>query len=448
MDTRMHDDLPKEELPLIFDIKAKCSYTKGRVSHMRLPHYTAHTPVFMPVGTSGCMKGLTTAQVEALDCHIILGNTYHLALQPGKDLLKEVGGLHKFMNWNRGMLTDSGGFQMVSLLKLSEITEKGVQFLSPFDGVTMTLLTPEHSIEIQNAIGADIIMQLDDVVSSLVTGPRVEEAMWRSIRWLDRCFSAHAKPKTQSLFPIIQGGLDERLRRICVEEMVKRNANGYAIGGLSGGESKDTFWRIVSLCTDLLPENKPRYCMGVGYGEDLVVCSALGVDMYDCVFPTRTARFGNALTRSGALKLRHRQYERDFRPIEEHCECFTCKNHTRSHLHRLMHARETVGCHLVSIHNIAYQMQLMSSIRDSITRDDFPTFIRQYMHTYYKGETGSGGSRGRPLEGVSLDKPIVDEDSVPKNNSASHEDPGKAFGNDGYPIWITNALSSLKIGLI
>ncbi|KAH6565494.1 hypothetical protein BASA62_007236 [Batrachochytrium salamandrivorans] len=399
MDTRMHDDLPKEELPLIFDIKAKCSYTKGRVSHMRLPHYTAHTPVFMPVGTSGCMKGLTTAQVEALDCHIILGNTYHLALQPGKDLLKEVGGLHKFMNWNRGMLTDSGGFQMVSLLKLSEITEKGVQFLSPFDGVTMTLLTPEHSIEIQNAIGADIIMQLDDVVSSLVTGPR-------------------------------------------------RNANGYAIGGLSGGESKDTFWRIVSLCTDLLPENKPRYCMGVGYGEDLVVCSALGVDMYDCVFPTRTARFGNALTRSGALKLRHRQYERDFRPIEEHCECFTCKNHTRSHLHRLMHARETVGCHLVSIHNIAYQMQLMSSIRDSITRDDFPTFIRQYMHTYYKGETGSGGSRGRPLEGVSLDKPIVDEDSVPKNNSASHEDPGKAFGNDGYPIWITNALSSLKIGLI
>nr|KAJ3421385.1 Queuine tRNA-ribosyltransferase catalytic subunit 1 [Polyrhizophydium stewartii] len=253
-----------EQRPLIFDIQARCSYTKGRVAHMRLPHHTAHTPVFMPVGTSGCMKGLTTHQLEELDCHIILGNTYHLALQPGKDLLNKVGGLHRFMNWNRGMLTDSGGFQMVSLLQLSEITEDGVNFVSPFDGVTSTLLTPEHSIEIQNAIGADIMMQLDDVVSSLVTGPRVEEAMWRSIRWLDRCFAAHAKPKTQSLFPIIQGGLDERLRRICIAEMVKRNANGYAIGGLSGGESKDVFWRIVSLCTDLLPENKPRYCMGVG----------------------------------------------------------------------------------------------------------------------------------------------------------------------------------------
>lgn len=175
----------------------------------------------------------------------------------------------------------------MSLLKFSEITEAGVEFISPFDNVTKTLLTPEESMQIQNAIGADIIMQLDDVVSSLVTGPRVEEAMWRSIRWLDRCFKAHSRPDQQNLFPIIQGGLDTRLRKICIEEMVKRNANGYAIGGLSGGESKDQFWRIVSLCTDFLPQDKPRYCMGVGYSEDLVVCSALGVDMYDCVFPTR-----------------------------------------------------------------------------------------------------------------------------------------------------------------
>ncbi|XJO76257.1 hypothetical protein BDV3_006807 [Batrachochytrium dendrobatidis] len=421
------DSNDKDQSPLIFDIQAKCSYTKGRVSHMRLPHYTAHTPMFMPVGTSGCMKGLTTEQMEQLDCHTILGNTYHLALQPGKEVLNKVGGLHKFMNWNRGMLTDSGGFQMVSLLELSEITEKGVQFMSPFDEKTMTLLTPEHSIEIQNAIGADIIMQLDDVVSSLVTGPRVEEAMWRSIRWLDRCFSAHAKPKTQSLFPIIQGGLDERLRRTCIQEMTKRNANGYAIGGLSGGESKDTFWRIVSLCTDLLPYDKPRYCMGVGYGEDLVVCSALGVDMYDCVFPTRTARFGNALTRSGALRLRNQQYQRDHRPIEEDCVCFTCKNHTRSYLYRLIHARETIGCHLLSIHNIAYQMRLMRDIRASITRDDFPAFICEYMRIYYKGS-----------KSVSIEE---------ERKAEKDKDPGKRIGADGYPVWITNSLASLKIRL-
>ncbi|KAJ3322182.1 Queuine tRNA-ribosyltransferase catalytic subunit 1 [Boothiomyces sp. JEL0866] len=392
---------------------------------MKLPHYTVHTPQFMPVGTSGCMKGVTTQQLEELDCHIILGNTYHLALQPGKDLLNKVGGLHKFMNWNRGMLTDSGGFQMVSLLKFSEITEDGVKFISPFDGVTETLLTPEHSMEIQNAIGADIMMQLDDVVSSLITGPRVEEAMWRSIRWLDRCFKAHSKPKEQNLFPIIQGGLDLRLRKICVEEMVKRDANGYAIGGLSGGESKDTFWRIVSACTDLLPNDKPRYCMGVGYSEDLVVCSALGVDMYDCVFPTRTARFGSALTRRGAMKLKNQIYEMDHLPIEQDCSCYTCKTHTRSYLSRLLRQKETVGCHLISIHNIAYQMKLMRDIRSAIERDEFPEFVQQFMKKYYHDRIG----------GV-----IEDEEN--------QNDPGKAIGADGYPVWITNALASVGISLL
>lgn len=390
---------------------------------MRLPHYTVHTPVFMPVGTSGCMKGLTTAQLEDLDCHIILGNTYHLGLQPGKDLLDEVGGLHEFMGWKRGLLTDSGGFQMVSLLKLSEITEEGVSFVSPFDGVTKTLLTPEHSIAIQNAIGADVIMQLDDVVSSLTTGPRVEEAMWRSIRWLDRCLEAHQKPETQNLFPIIQGGLDERLRTICVGEMVKRNANGYAIGGLSGGESKDAFWRIVSLCTDLLPHNKPRYCMGVGYSEDLVVCSALGVDMYDCVFPTRTARFGNALSRDGWMKLKQPKFQHDHRPIEPDCDCLTCTRHTRSYLHRLLHSKETVGCHLLSIHNISYQMRLMRDIRQSIIDDSFPQFIRGFMYRYYK-------------DGVMA--------SIGKDDYC---DPGKTVGDKGFPLWITNALASVSIAL-
>ncbi|KAI8910363.1 tRNA-guanine(15) transglycosylase-like protein [Gorgonomyces haynaldii] len=406
---------------LQFKIKAKCSKTKARSSDMKLPHYTVLTPQFMPVATSGVMKGLTTEQLRQLDCHIILGNTYHLALQPGKEFLNECGGLHKFMNWDRAMLTDSGGFQMVSLLKLSEISEEGVNFISPFDGVTKTVLTPEESMAIQNAIGADIMMQLDDVVSSLVTGPRVEEAMWRSIRWLDRCFKAHVRPSEQNLFPIIQGGLDLSLRKVCCAEMTKRQANGYAIGGLSGGEAKDSFWRVVNLCTDLLPQDKPRYCMGVGYSEDLVICSALGVDMYDCVYPTRTARFGTALTRRGPLRIKNHEFHQDLSPLEQDCECFTCKNHTRAYISRLMRQKETIGCHLLSIHNIAYQMRLMRDIRRHIEQDDYPKFMQQFFYEYYKH------------------REIKDDDEKDWSNK---------IGPNGYPIWITNCMAHLDIPLL
>ncbi|KAJ2126470.1 Queuine tRNA-ribosyltransferase catalytic subunit 1, partial [Coemansia sp. RSA 921] len=228
---------------LKFEVLAKCSTTKARASRMHLPHYTAHTPMFMPVGTMGTIKGITTAQLRTLDCHVILGNTYHLGSQPGPELLEKAGGLHKFMAWDRGLLTDSGGFQMVSLLKLANITEDGVEFENPHDG-KMMMLTPEMSIGLQNSIGADIMMQLDDVVSSLTTGPRVEEAMWRSLRWLDRGIKAHKRPTEQNLFPIVQGGLDERLRTISAQELTKRESPGYAIGGLSGGEAKGSFWRM------------------------------------------------------------------------------------------------------------------------------------------------------------------------------------------------------------
>ncbi|KAJ2353269.1 Queuine tRNA-ribosyltransferase catalytic subunit 1, partial [Coemansia sp. RSA 2618] len=231
---------------LKFEVLAKCSTTKARASRMHLPHYTAHTPMFMPVGTMGTIKGITPAQLRTLDCHVILGNTYHLGSQPGPELLEKAGGLHKFMAWDRGLLTDSGGFQMVSLLKLANITEEGVEFENPHDG-KMMMLTPEMSIGLQNSIGADIMMQLDDVVSSLTTGPRVEEAMYRSLRWLDRGIKAHKRPTEQNLFPIVQGGLDERLRTISAQELTKRESPGYAIGGLSGGEAKGSFWRMVSL---------------------------------------------------------------------------------------------------------------------------------------------------------------------------------------------------------
>ncbi|PSN33026.1 Queuine tRNA-ribosyltransferase catalytic subunit [Blattella germanica] len=308
---------------LSFRIKAKCNVSKARSSVMSLPHCDVNTPVFMPVGTQGTLKGLLPDQLEKLGCQIMLGNTYHLGTRPGPALIKKAGGLHKFMNWNRALLTDSGGFQMVSLLKLAEITEEGVKFQSPYDG-SEVMLTPEHSIEIQNSIGADIIMQLDDVVKTTTVGPRVEEAMH------------------------------------------------------SGGESKDDFWRMVHLSTNILPENKPRYLMGVGFAADLVVCCALGVDMFDCVFPTRTARFGCALVLNGQLNLKQKIYEKDFNPIDKDCVCSTCQNYTRAYLHSIVTV-ETVACHLLTVHNIAFQLGLMRSIRESIENDSFPDYVKNFM---------------------------------------------------------------------
>ncbi|XP_021921474.1 queuine tRNA-ribosyltransferase catalytic subunit isoform X3 [Zootermopsis nevadensis] len=311
---------------LRFQIKAKCKVSKARSSSMGVIHHEVDTPVFMPVGTQGTLKGLLPDQLEALGCQIMLGNTYHLGTRPGPSVIMKAGGLHKFMNWNRALLTDSGGFQMVSLLKLAEITEEGVKFQSPYNG-SEVMLTPERSIEIQNSIGADIIMQLDDVVRTTTTGPRVEEAMLRTTRWLDRCLGAHQNAATQSIFPIVQGGLSKALRTESVKQLIQRDVPGFAIGGLSGGESKNDFWKMVHLTTDLLPEDKPRYLMGVGFAVDLVVCCALGVDMFDCVFPTRTARFGCALTCSGQLNLKQKKYAKDFQPIDEGCDCSTCERY-------------------------------------------------------------------------------------------------------------------------
>ncbi|XP_034951761.1 queuine tRNA-ribosyltransferase catalytic subunit 1 [Chelonus insularis] len=367
--------------PLVFKIFTKCPTTKARTAHMTLLHGNVDTPVFMPVGTQGTLKGLMPQQLEELNCQIILGNTYHLGMRPGIEILDEAGGLHKFMNWKRPLLTDSGGFQMVSLLKLSKVTEEGVEFQSPFDG-SQSSLTPERSIEIQNAIGADIIMQLDDVVKTTTIGPRVEEAMHRTTRWLDRCLAAHKRPHEQSIFPIVQGGIDIKLRTQSARELSKRDVNGFAIGGLSGGERKEDFWRMVTASTDILPKDKPRYLMGVGFAVDIVVCCALGVDMFDCVFPTRTARFGCALTRTGQLNLKQKIYQFDYKPLDESCKCSTCQTHTRSYLHHIV-TEETIACHLLTVHNIYFQMKLMSDIRDSINDQKFPEFVKNYMLNLY-----------------------------------------------------------------
>ncbi|CAG0901643.1 unnamed protein product [Cyprideis torosa] len=368
----------KVKHPLQFTVLAQCPTTKARVGKMVLPHSEVDTPVFMPVGTQGTMKGLLPQEIEATGSKLILGNTYHLGHRPGSSLIAAQGGLHRFMKWDHGLLTDSGGFQMVSLLKLAEITEEGVRFQSPYDG-SASVLTPERSIEIQNEIGADIIMQLDDVVSSTCPDrDRVEEAMHRTVRWLDRCLEAHQRKADQSLFPIVQGGLHEGLRKQCVEELLKRDVSGYAIGGLSGGESKDQFWRMVQVSTDLLPKDKPRYLMGVGVAVDLVVCVALGCDMFDCVFPTRTARFGCALVDEGQLNLSKSKFQKDFRPIDDSCPCSTCSRHSRAFLHQIA-THETSACHLLSVHNITFQMRLMRRMAEAIRTRSFPEFIQQFM---------------------------------------------------------------------
>ena len=360
----------------------ECPVTMARAGKLTLPHGEVDTPVFMPVGTQGTLKGLLPSEIEATGCRLLLGNTYHLGNRPGSQLIANFGGLHHFMRWPHNLLTDSGGFQMVSLAKLAKVTEDGVEFESPYDGTTL-LLTPEKSIEMQCDIGADIIMQLDDVVSSQCPDrARVEEATFRTIRWLDRCIEAHKRPSEQCLFPIVQGGLHSDLREKCVAELLKRDVGGYAIGGLSGGEAKDDFWKMVRLSARLLPSDKPRYLMGVGVPVDLVVCVAMGVDMFDCVFPTRTARFGSALLDKGLLHLKKSLYASDFRPIDEDCPCSTCGQHSRAYLHQIVKT-EASACHLLSVHNVTYQMRLMRRISEAIRTRSFPDFVKSYMLKAY-----------------------------------------------------------------
>lgn len=408
------------------------------------------TPMFMPVGTKGCLKALTYDEWTtdpALSFPIVLANTYHLALQPGTELLREFKGLHAFQGQMEdendhddekredhkdegdaeiepqplqperrvpyNLLTDSGGFQMVSLAKLSNVTEEGVSFENPFKttkvdgdggGREMMLLTPEDSIRHQNNIGANIIMALDDVVSSVVSDPkRFVLATHRTLRWYDRCYEAHSRKDTQNLFPIVQGGLDSSLgglREQCLAGFRHRQLNvryqtpGYAIGGLAGGESKDEFWKVVDQCCRALPDDKPRYLMGVGYPLDLVVCTALGVDMYDCVYPTRTARFGVCLVPGlapGTLRLKAHEFADDMRVIQQGCQCQACREGvSRARLHGLLKAGNVLAVELVTQHNLAHMMFLVRSMRQAILRDEFGQYARNFVREQYPGKHNGG----------------------------------------------------------
>jgi len=390
---------------LCFQVHA--SSGRARACTMHLPHGPVATPVFMPVGTKGTLKGVTYDEITsdpALDNQIILANTYHMALQPTTEVLRDLGGLHTFMNWKRNILTDSGGFQMVSLLSLAEITEEGVTFDSPFskdkDNPERMLLRPEDSIRHQNEIGSDIMMALDDVVSSVtVDDVRFKVATYRTLRWLDRCFEANAHPKTQNLFPIVQGGLDTSvggLREQCLAGFRNRDGKipGYAIGGLAGGESKEEFWKVVDQCCRALPDDRPRYLMGVGYPLDLVVCVSLGVDMFDCVYPTRTARFGVALipgATPGTLRLKSHECAKDDRAIQDGCACQACNGgYSRSRLHTLFKNGNTMAAQLLTQHNIAYMMTLVRTMRQTILDGKYPEFVKEFIYDQYQGKENGG----------------------------------------------------------
>lgn len=346
----------------------------------------------MPVGTGASVKGLSGASnLGGTSCTMHLCNTYHLSQRPGSQIVQANGGVHSFMNFQGNVLTDSGGFQMVSLFALSQLDERGVTFESPADGTTM-LLTPEASIQAQHEIGADIIMQLDDVVSSVSENDqRFVEATERTLRWLDRCLDHHESRKDkQALFAIVQGGLDTKpggLRERCLAGFQERDDRipGYAIGGVAGGESKDSFWRVVDLCCQRLPENKPRYLMGVGDPLDLVVGVSLGVDMFDCVYPTRTARFGTALTRFGTVNLKQKAFQHDTGPIEQGCDCKTCASGTSQYSRALLHHlfkvsdKSNAAGSMVSHHNISYMLRLSKEMKQAIESGEFDIFVSRFL---------------------------------------------------------------------
>ena len=359
----------------IFKVVAKDKNTKARVGELNLAHGTVTTPVFMPIATQGTVKMMTCEDLEALGATIILANAYHLHLRPGEKLIEQLGGLHKFMGWQRPILTDSGGFQVLSLSTLREVNDEGVKFRSHHDG-TERFLTPEDSIRIQEALGSDIAMCFDDVVPYPCPYERAKTAMERSLVWAERCKKVHRRDD-QLLFAITHGSVYEDLRRESTLRLVEMDFPGYAIGGLSVGEPKETMFELVEISTELLPEDKPRYLMGVGTPEDIVRAVALGVDMFDCVLPTRLGRTGTAFTSVGKVNLRHAKYADDPSPLDPNCDCLTCRRYSRAYLRHLFKTGEATGPRLVTWHNLHFYLRLMERIREAIVNGTLAELVKE-----------------------------------------------------------------------
>src|SRR5574344_436003 len=367
---------------LNFEVTKIEKNTGARLGVMHLPHGDVQTPVFMPVGTQATVKSMTPDEMkEMINAHIILSNTYHLFLRPGADLIKEAGGLHKFMNWDRNILTDSGGFQVFSLSKIRNITEEGVEFRSHIDG-SRKFMSPEDSMHVQNCLGSDIMMACDECAPYPSSHEYIKNSMDRTIRWAKRCKEYHKATDKQALFGIIQGGMYEDLRDISVKETVALDFPGYAIGGISVGEPKSEFLRILRHTTPLLPENKPRYLMGVGTPDYLIEAVLAGIDMCDCVLPTRMARNGSALTHFGKLNMLNACHIHDFTPLDSECDCYACKNYTKAYIHHLFKAKEILGARLLSIHNLRFLVSLMENVREAIKEDNLLEFKNEFYEKY------------------------------------------------------------------
>ena len=366
---------------LEYKLIKKSKDTKARVGEIKTNHGIIKTPVFMPVGTRATVKTMTPEEVKDLGAQIILSNTYHLFLRPGPEIIEKAGGLHKFMNWHGPILTDSGGFQVFSLSANRKITEEGVTFRSHIDG-SKQFLSPEVSIDVQNSLGSDIIMAFDECAPYPATYEYIEHSMDRTTRWAKRCKDHHKNTDNQALFGIVQGGMYKDLRKKSAEDLVAMDFPGYAVGGLSVGEPKDIMVDILDYTTDFLPEDKPRYLMGVGTPDYLFEAVEHGIDMADCVLPTRIARNGTAMTSVGRVIAKNGKYKEDFTSLDENCDCYTCKNYTKAYIRHLFNVNEILAYRLLSIHNIYFLTKLMENIRNAILEDRFLEYKKEFYESY------------------------------------------------------------------
>lgn len=363
-----------------YELIKECSRSGARLGKLHTPHGTFDTPMFMPVGTQATVKTISPEELYEMGSQVILSNTYHLFLRPGQELVRKAGGLHKFMNYKRGMLTDSGGFQVFSLGAMRKITEEGVMFRSHIDG-SKKFLSPEIATNVQEALGADIAMAFDECIPYPADFDYAKKSTERTTRWAKRCLEAHTR-EDQSLFGIVQGGMYPELRKLSVHQLTELDFAGYGIGGLSVGEPKPMMYDILNHTTVDMPKNKARYLMGVGTADCIVEAVNLGVDMFDCVFPTRVARNGTAMTNYGRLVVRNAQYAEDFLPIEEGCNCYTCRNFSRAYIRHLFKAEEIFALRLLTIHNLHFLLDFTRRIREAIANDTFPEFRERFLEIY------------------------------------------------------------------
>ncbi len=372
-----------------YELIKKDSRTGARRGVIHTPHGDIQTPVFMPVGTQATVKAMKPEDVASLGhegAGIILANTYHLYLRPGHELVQKAGGLHSFMNWDRAILTDSGGFQVFSLGKLRKITEEGVSFRSYIDG-SKHMFTPESSMEVQNALGADIIMAFDECAPPDADRRYIEESQARTTRWLRRCAAAHKRPEDQALFGIMQGGFFKDLRKESADAIVDLDLPGYAIGGISVGEPKEKYVGVLDYAVDMLPADKPRYVMGIGTPDYILEAVERGVDMFDCVEPTRLARHGMAMTSRGRLNINNSRYFDDFEPIDPECDCYCCRHYSRAYVRSLFRQKnpEIFGAMLLSEHNLYFLVRLAEKMREAIEQDRFTEFKKEFLEKYGQG---------------------------------------------------------------